>query len=704
MDAESGDGLMAVEDFLVELGTEELPPRSLKTLAQAFATGLTNQLQSHHLNFGTCVFFATPRRLAVRVERLETCQPDRPVERKGPSLKAAFDADGQPTRAAEGFARSCGVAVNELETLREEKGAWLLYRSVQPGAATRDLLPRLVEQAVTGLPIAKRMRWGCLREEFVRPVHWLVMLLGQQVLDAQLLGQQAGRETRGHRFHCPNKLLLKAPADYEQLLIEQGKVIPDFARRQARILQQVKEAARRVNGEAVIDPALLEEVTALVEWPVALTGHFDQTFLQVPAEALISSMQTHQKYFPVVDAEHRLLPCFITVSNIESLDPARVVAGNEKVIRPRLADAAFFFATDKKRSLATQRESLKSVIFQARLGSVFDKTERVARLAEIIARTLGSETDLAQRAAMLSKADLVTEMVLEFPELQGIMGQHYASHDGESPIVAQALNEQYLPRFAGDGLPETLTGCALAIADKLDTLVGIFGIGQPPSGTRDPYGLRRAALGILRITVEKRLNLDLRTLIKASLETFAGQGIVLDELGLVPVAVLEFMLERFRAWYQSQSIAVEVFLAVRALAPGAPLDFDQRVKAVNHFLTLPEAADLAAANKRVSNILEKSGVNMTRRVNPDLLREPAEKKLAQVLAAKQAEVTPLLEQHRYTKALEALTELRESVDCFFDQVLVNTQEEAVRLNRLALLHQLRALFLKVADISLLQAG
>ena len=694
--------MSSTQDFLVELGTEELPPKALKTLSNAFSNGIIEGLKNAQLSFDSFESFAAPRRLALLIKGLETAQPDQNMERRGPAVQAAFDAEGKATKAAEGFARSNGVTVDQLEKLETPKGAWLVYRAVKQGAETESLLPEIVTKSLNELPIPKRMRWGASRIEFVRPVHWLAMLLGDKVVDCEILGLKSGNTTRGHRFHANKELTLSAPADYAEVLQEQGKVYARFDVRRKMIKEQVTDIATKLGGEAVIDENLLDEVTALNEWPVALSGRFDDEFLEVPAEALISSMKGHQKYFHVVDSNKKLLPHFVTVSNIESSAPEHVVSGNERVIRPRLADAKFFFETDKKTTLEARRENLKPIVFQAQLGSVFNKTERIAKLAAFIAQEEGGNAESAARAGELCKSDLNSEMVLEFPELQGIMGQYYGKNDGEAEEVCVALNEQYMPRFSGDALPSNLTGCAVAIADKIDTITGIFGIKQPPSGNKDPFALRRATLGVLRIIVEKKLDLDLRDLIDQSIANFKAQGVELPAGDKLTETVLDFMLERFRAWYQDEKIPAEVFLAVKALKPSKPFDFDQRVKAVHGFSQLPEAEALSAANKRVSNIMAKAGdLAIPDSVDKTLMTEGAEEALATALEAKLVEVTPVLEKRQYAEAMELLAPLKEAVDRFFDKVLVNAEDEKVRLNRYALLKQLRSLFLHVADISVL---
>ncbi|MGO1232878.1 MAG: glycine--tRNA ligase subunit beta [Marinobacter sp.] len=689
---------MATQDFLVELGTEELPPKALKPLSDAFTRGIAKGLEDAGVDFGKVEAFAAPRRLAVRIRDLSDAQPDKPVEKRGPAVKAAFDDAGNPTRALTGFANSLGITPDQLDTLETDKGSWVVYRTVEQGKPTVELLPELVDQSLAALPIPKRMRWGAHRTEFVRPVHWLIMLYGNKVIDTPIMNLTPGNKTSGHRFHCPKELIVPTPADYEVVLKQEGYVLADFAERREQIRAGVEELARtEANGQAVIDEDLLDEVTALNEWPVPLMGRFEKRFLDVPAEALISSMKEHQKYFHVVDSNNQMLPLFITVANLESKDPSQVISGNEKVIRPRLADAAFFYETDRKTRLEDRIEALKPIVFQDKLGSLYDKSVRVAALAKKIADAIDSDPALAERAAMLAKTDLVTEMVLEFTDLQGIMGQYYAADDGEHADVAKALNEQYMPRFAGDDLPTTLTGCAVAIADRIDSLVGLFGVNQPPSGTRDPFALRRASLGVLRIIIEQKLPLDLQTLCEWAEENFT----VLTEQNTAST-VVDYMLERFRAHYDEQGISAEVYLAVHARRPTRPLDFDRRVKAVEAFRQLPEAQALAGANKRVSNILDKQGGDsIGETVDSALLQDSAEKALAEQVEEQARKVLPLFEQGDYASALSSLASLRKPVDTFFDEVMVMADDEAVRNNRLALLNRLRNLFLRVADISLL---
>ncbi len=684
-------------DFLVELGTEELPPKNLKFFANEFTKVIESELLAASLEYKSVKSFATPRRLAVLVEGLESETPSQSLTVWGPPAAIAFDKEGQPTKAALAFAEKNGIAASELKAENDGKAEKLVARINIEGKKTVDLLEQIVNEAVAGIPIPKRMRWGSKRTEFVRPVHWLVMLFGSDVVDASVLGLTAGRTTRGHRFHYNNSIELAKASDYASVLKNTGYVVADFAERSATINAQVEAEAKKVGGVAVIDADLLDEVTALVEWPVALTGKFEERFLAVPAEALIASMKEHQKYFHVVDANGKLKNNFITVANIESKDATQIINGNERVIRPRLSDAAFFFETDKKTTLASLRERLKTIVFQAQLGTIFDKTERVAGLAKLIAGKLNTDAASAERAAQLCKSDLVTNMVGEFDDMQGIAGYYYALNDGENAEVAAAMNEQYMPRFAGDQLPQTITGTIIALADRLDTISGIFGIGQQPTGSKDPFALRRASIAVLRLLVEKNLSLDLRELL-----TFAKAQhknlTVGDEL---VEQVLGYMLDRFRAMFEDAQIPAEVFQSVTAKQLSQPLDINQRVLAVNEFSKLPQAQALAAANKRVSNILAKQNAAVNTDVNSALLQEEAEKNLAAAITAKEAVVAPLFAAREYTKALAALADLQPTVDAFFDSVMVMCDDAALQQNRLALLSKLRGLFLEVADISYL---
>jgi glycyl-tRNA synthetase beta chain len=686
-------------DLLVEIGTEELPPTALRRLCTAFTESLGRLLEEHHLVHAGSTGYATPRRLAVLVKDVPANQPVREIVRRGPALTAAFDEDGNPTKPAEGFARSCGVSVAELDQLETDKGSFLAWRSVEAGKPAAAVIPELVERALKGLPVPRRMRWGAGDAEFVRPVHWVLLLLGEQVVEADILGIHSSGTTRGHRFHCNEALAIGHPSDYLKTLEQPGHVLADMDRRREAIRTQVTEAGAALGGTTRIDAALLDEVTALVEWPVAITGAFDKHFLEVPAEALVSSMQDHQKFFPVVDGNDTLLPHFITVANIASTDPRQVQAGNERVIRPRLEDAAFFWNQDRKETLASRAEKLAGVIFQQQLGSLADKQQRIARIATGIADAAGFNTGHVQRAAALCKCDLLTSMVFEFPDLQGVMGRYYALHDGEPVEVAAALDEQYQPRHAGDDLPSTAAGQAIAIADRLDTLAGIFAIGKPPTGDKDPFGLRRAALGVLRILIEERLDLDLRALIET-----AVQGLP-DGLGSNTVSddVFVFMMERLRGYYLDNDYDIDVFEAVLARQPARPLDFDQRMAAVKAFRNLPESASLAAANKRIGNILRKADSDIPTGYTSELLRETAEQALASAVSDLDTAVSPLFEQRDYTNALCKLAALQAPVDRFFDDVMVMDEDNALRDNRLALLNALSELFLQVADISRLQS-
>lgn len=685
---------MSVQDFFVEIGTEELPPKALKTLATAFSDNIVEELAKQNLSHGEVSWYAAPRRLAVRVNQLALQQQDKVVEKRGPALAAAFDADGKPTKAAAAWAASNGITADQAERLETDKGAWLIHKALIKGESTASLLPAVISTALAKLPIAKPMRWGNSTAEFIRPVHTVTLLLGDEVVPATILGKESGRVSYGHRFHAPALVEIKNADSYLSTL-EQSYVIADFAKRKAIIAENVAAQAKALNGVALMDDALLEEVASLVEWPVVLIGSFEERFLQVPAEPLISTMKDNQKYFPLVDNNGKLLNKFIFVANIDSKDPSQIISGNEKVVRPRLSDAQFFFVTDAKTKLVDRLPALSTVLFQQKLGTLLEKSERIAKVAAFIAGKIGADVQHAERAGLLSKTDLMTNMVGEFPEVQGVMGMHYARLDGEPEAVAVALNEQYKPRFAGDSLPSQLEACAVAIADKMDSLVGIFGIGQAPKGDKDPFALRRAAIGALRIMVEKQLPLDLLELIEFSKTTFGDkltQASVSDE-------VLDFMLGRFRAWYEGEGFGVDVIQAVLARRPTNPADFDRRVKAVAEFRKLDAALALAAANKRVANILAKVTEAIPESINSALLSEEAEQALYKAIVAEQAYQATV---SSYAEGLSHLAAMRDVVDQFFDKVMVNADDAAVRLNRQALLQQLRELFLRVADISVLQ--
>lgn len=692
---------MSKRNFLVEIGTEELPPKALSKLAQAFENEIVSGLKKQQLGFSDVQRFATPRRLAVIVSELEERQADKQSQRFGPALKAAFDADGNPTPAALGFARSCGVDCKELDTAEKDGVEKLAFSSTEAGKNTVELLPEIINNALAKLPIPKRMRWGASRIEFVRPVHWVVLLFGEEAIETKILGVDSNTYSYGHRFHHNEKIELSDISEYESLLESPGNVIADFDRRKEMIRDLVEAEGEKLGATTVVDESLLEEVTGLVEYPVALTGKFDEHYLEVPSEALISAMKSHQKYFYVVDKDSNLLPLFVTVSNIRSTDPAQVVEGNERVIRPRLADAKFFFDTDKKQTLESHLEQLKKVVFQAKLGTVYERSVRVSNLSGTIANTLNENEEICRRAALLSKCDLVTNMVGEFADLQGLMGYYYALNDGEPRELAAAINEQYMPRFSGDSLPTLVSACILAMADKLDSIVGLFAIGQPPTGSKDPFALRRSAIGILRILVEKQIDLDILDCIDASIAGF-------DFIEVEPdtrLKVFDFLLERFRAWYLDEGIPSHIFQSVMALKPRRPLDFHLRVQAVNHFSELEQSGSLAAANKRVSNLLSKlDDPIQDLAVDESLFVQDAERLLFSNLCVKELNVAPLFEARRYKEGLEQLAQLGESVDNFFDEVLVMCDELPVRNNRIAILQRLRGVFLQVADISYLHTS
>ena len=686
--------MTAVRDFLFELGTEELPPLALPELERSLAEGITAGLATAGLAPGAVNSYAAPRRLAVLVRALPTTQPEQQLKRRGPPVSAAFDKQGAPTRAATAFAESCGVALEALGRVTEGKGEFLFFAGSKPGAATATLLPGIVQAALDALPIPKRMRWGASDAEFVRPVHWVLMRLGDEVLSARLLDTDAGATTRGHRFHAPQALAVPAPADYAQVLREQGFVIADFAERRECIRAAVTARATVLGGRAVMGDALLDEVTALVEWPVVIEGRFEAHFLALPREVLLCTLQEHQRYFAIEDAQGALLPLFITVSNIESREPLRVREGNERVVRPRLSDAAFFQAQDRRKPLAESRAGLDAVTFQAKLGSIGDKVRRVGALAATLAPQLGADGALVARAAELCKGDLLSAMVGEFPELQGTMGAYHAAADGEHAEVVAAIREHYQPRGAGDALPTTATGATLALADRLDTLAGIFGIGQKPSGTKDPFALRRAAIGVLRILLEQRRDLDVGALVDAAV---ALQPV---KTATTAADVREFVLERLRAHALEVGHPAEAFDAALASGSTRPLDLMARLEALAAFRRLPEAEVLAAANKRIANILRKSDISsIPPRVDPQWLRETAERELYAALDAITPSVTLALQAARYNDALTQLAGLRPVVDAFFTAVMVNDPDPALRANRLALVSQVRELFSGVADLS-----
>lgn len=685
--------------FLVEIGTEELPPKSLRTLAESFAANFIEQLDNANLEHGEVLWFASPRRLALKVLNLNDTQPDSQVVKRGPAVSAAFDANGKPTKAAEGWARGCGIDISQAERIQTDKGEWLSYTHNQKGQPVVNLLCDMVKNALNKLPIPKPMRWAARQVEFIRPSHTVTMLYGDQLVPGVILDIQSDRIIRGHRFMGEQEFTIDNADQYPEILEQRGKVIADYNKRKSIIQQQAQEAAEKLNGKADLTESLLEEVSSLVEWPVVLTAKFEERFLEVPAESLVYTMKGDQKYFPVYDKQGKLLPNFIFVANIESKDPQVVISGNEKVVRPRLADAEFFYRTDLKQRLEDRLPRLETVLFQQQLGTVKDKALRIEALSGFIAEKIGANTEQAKRAGKLTKCDLVTNTVFEFPETQGIIGRYIAIKDGESIEVATAIEEQYKPRFSGDELPSTPVSSAVSIAEKMDTLAGIFGIGQHPKGDKDPFALRRAAIGVLRIIVEKSLPLDLVELASFATSLYGNKltnnNVVID--------IVNFMQGRFRAWYQEKGFALDTIQAVLAINPTKPADFDTRVNAVTHFRTLPEAYSLAEANKRVSNILSKSENAIPENINASLLETGAESELAMQIAILTDKLAPYFTEGRYQDALIELASLKAPIDTFFEKVMVMVDDEKIKLNRLALLKKLQNLFLKVADISILQS-
>ncbi|ARP36860.1 glycine--tRNA ligase subunit beta [Vibrio syngnathi] len=689
------------KNFLIELGTEELPPTALRSLAEAFASNFEAGLKTAELSHEGIKWYAAPRRLALKVTALAEGQADKVVEKRGPAISVAFDAEGNATKAAQGWARGNGITVEQADRLKTDKGEWLLFKQEVVGKPVQELVMDIAAKALAGLPIPKAMRWGNSDIQFIRPVKTLTVLLGDELVEGKILGVASARTIRGHRFMGEQEFTIDSADQYPAILEERGKVMADYDARKAIILADAKKAAEAVGGIADLEDDLVEEVTSLVEWPVVLTAKFEQEFLKVPSEALVYTMKGDQKYFPVYsheigDAERSLLPNFIFVSNIESKEPRHVIEGNEKVVRPRLADAEFFFNTDRKRPLIDRLAELDQAIFQKQLGTIKDKTDRITELAGYIAEQIDADVEKSKRAGLLAKCDLMTSMVFEFTDTQGVMGMHYATHDGEDEQVALALYEQYMPRFAGDTLPSTGISSAVAMADKLDTIVGIFGIGQAPKGS-DPFALRRASLGVLRIIVENGYNLDLTDLIGKAKELL-GDKLTNDN---VEADVIDFMLGRFRAWYQDAGFSVDIIQAVLARRPTKPADFDQRVKAVSHFRELEAAEALAAANKRVGNILAKFDGELPAEIDLALLQEDAEKALAENVEVMTEALEPAFATGNYQEALSKLADLREPVDAFFDNVMVMADDEALKKNRLTLLNNLRNLFLQIADISLL---
>ena len=685
-------------DFIFELGTEELPPVALKTLISAFEKDVVDQLGMAGLIFSECKSFASPRRLAIRVSDCSLQQPDTTIDKKGPAIQAAFDQEGKPSKAAEGFARSCGVDVSELGRQKTDKGEWLSYQLTEKGKSAAELLPAIIQTALDNLPIPKRMRWGDSNAMFVRPVHWVLFLLGENVVNCKILGKPSGNVTYGHRFHHPEAITIDSASDYEEQLSKSGNVIADYEKRKSLIEDQLNQAAQSLNGHVPLDSALLDEVAALVEWPVAVVGNFDQEFLAVPHEALILTMKKNQKYFPVFDKDEKLLNHFITIANIESSNPETIQLGNERVIRPRLADAKFFWEQDARKTLEDRLETLKSIVFQKQLGTIYDKSVRVSRLASHIANLIGGNPDLAERAGLISRCDLVTEMVYEFADMQGIMGRYQAQRDGENPEIAQAMDEIYMPRFSGDQLPRTQTGIALAIADRLDTITGIFGIGLKPSGTKDPFALRRASLGLLRILREYSLSINLHDLITESIKLHGNN---LTE-NATSSDVNTYILDRLNGIFAEDGISTKLVQAVASVNPGNVIDFQNRIAAVEAFSQLPESENLAAANKRIQNILKKTKQQIPLKTDTGLFELDQESNLYNMLTVKEKDIEPLLVKNNYQQILLSLVELKQPIDDFFDHVMVMAEDNNIRLNRLSLLQRIHQLFFKVADISVLQ--
>jgi glycyl-tRNA synthetase beta chain len=685
------------KNLLFELGSEELPPKTLVKLSQALLDNVIKGLNEAELTFTGSKAYATPRRLAVFIENLSTQQPDKIVEKRGPAIQAAFASDGKPSKAAEGFAASCGTTFDQLERLKSDKGEWLIYKQAVKGLPTEQLIPDIIRQSISALPIAKRMRWGSFATEFVRPVHWAVLLYGNSVIECEILGLTTGSSTHGHRFHAPQPFIIESPESYVDTLYRQGKVIADVEQRKAIIRDKAQIAAAAVNGIAHIEDVLLEEIAALNEWPVPVTGTFDPRFLELPAEVLITTMQTNQKYFPVKNADGSLLPYFITFSNIESKRPESIKEGNERVITPRLTDAEFFWKQDRKQPLVDRTETLANIVFQIKLGTLAEKNQRVVNLSEIIANQLNANVDWAKRAALLAKADLLTNMVNEFDNLQGIMGRYYALADGESQEVAEAIEQHYFPKQSGGSTPSSITGQVVALADKIDTLCGIFSAGLIPTGDKDPYALRRAAIGVLRILIEKEQSLDIVALVDVSLGQFthtfarkATQNLVVD-----------FIFERLKGYCLDKGFGPDEFDAVMAVNPSQPLDFVQRLQAIKAFRQLPEAESLAAANKRIRNILKKSDAAPATSVG-DLV-ETEERHLLAVAQQSAVDIQPFLEKNDYQSVLSTLAKTEPAVNAFFDKVMVMTDDLELRAKRLALLNMLSEQFLQVADISKLQS-
>ncbi|KAF3984739.1 MAG: glycine--tRNA ligase subunit beta [Methylococcales symbiont of Hymedesmia sp. n. MRB-2018] len=684
------------QDLLFELGCEELPPKSLLNLSKALLKFVEIGLNEAELSYSSAQSYATPRRLAFIIKDLNNTQPDKSIEKRGPAVQAAFAKDGTASKAAMGFAKGCETTVENLGILKTDKGEWLAFKQEVKGLATEQLIPEIIKQSISLLPIAKRMRWGNYATEFVRPVHWCVLLFGSDVIDAEILGLKTGNQSQGHRFHAPQQLLINTPDVYLQTLEQQGKVIADFILRQNIIKDKANVEAETVDGIAHIEEYLLEEITALNEWPIPVLGNFDKRFLDLPIEVLITTMQTNQKYFPIKNTEGNLLPHFITFSNIESTNPVSIQQGNERVIMPRLADAEFFWNQDRKQTLQDRVTDLKSIVFQKTLGTVADKTIRVENIAAYIAKQLNADIALAKRAAQLAKTDLLTNMVSEFASLQGIMGRYYALADNEPSEVAIAIEEQYFPKQSGSPTPASSNGQILSLAEKIDTLSGIFSAGLIPTGDKDPYALRRATLGSLRIIIENKLDLDLIDLIAFALAQYSHD---FDKKQTMQILV-DFVFERLKGYCLDHGHTVDEFEAVISVKASMPLDFMQRLQAVKAFRKLPEAASLAAANKRIINILKKTDTPPADTISGLIEAEEIQLHQASIDSAK--DIQPLLAQKNYQQTLTRLAQMEDTVDAFFDNVMVNTDNLPLRASRLALLSMLSNQFLEIADISKLQ--
>jgi glycyl-tRNA synthetase beta chain len=689
---------MSTNTLLIEIGTEELPPSAAKNLSDTLASYVSLQLSEAGFTFLKVKPYVTPRRLALTISDTSAQQPEQIVERKGPAIKAAYSKNGEPTKAALGFAKSCGVEMQDLQTLESDKGAWLYFKSLVAGKSIQQVLPDIIEQGLNKLPIPKTMRWGNSEVEFVRPIHWVIVMYGNEVIPCTIKGIDASNVSHGHRFHAPQAITLAHADDYESSLLK-AKVVADFSVRQNIIRSLLEECANKNNAQLNYSNALLEEVTNLVEWPTIIVGEFSENFLDIPQEALVVTMQDAQRYFPMFSKQDgRLLPYFITIANIESTNPDTIKRGNERVIKPRFDDAGFFWNRDKKQTLESRTKDLQGILFEKQLGSLLDKTQRVSSLSKTLCKQINVDDKHALRAALLCKADLASAMVNEFPKLQGIMGRYYALHDNEADEVANAIEEHYQPLQSGSALPPSISGKVVAICDRIDTLVGIFATGKKPSGVKDPYALRRAALGIVRISIDGSVDYDLQTLLENSAQLLDKK---LDASNSAE-EVFEFILERLRAYFIDRGVKPDTFESVHSIRPKRLLDFSDRIQAVQQFRSLPEADSLAAANKRIGNILKKAE-KVSNKVDASLFSQAAEKELHRQVTAIEKVVSPKFEARDYSDALTDLAQLRPTIDKFFDDVMVMDENEKVRNNRIALLANVNRLFSTVADISLLQS-